>query len=108
MSEMDKRPAVRRHNNVAKFETKAASSVFQTGVENLELGNTLKAERCFKLVQKSESRHYRRQAIWYLGLTYLKSYRVEEAIEILKQITPDFENYEEVQKILDALTRLDW
>ena len=108
MSELNKKPVLRRYKHVTEFEIKAVSAVFQTGVDNLELGNTLEAEKCFKLVRKSESRYHRRQAIWYLGLTYLKAYRVEEAIEILKKITPDFENYEEVQKILDALIRLDW
>ncbi|TDP03936.1 tetratricopeptide repeat protein [Flavobacterium sp. 245] len=72
------------------------------GISLLEQSQFLKAEAVFNEL-KSGNSVYKEKAIWYLALSKLKQRDYKSCKEILQTISQDYEDYDEVQLLLDEL-----
>ncbi|CAA9196683.1 hypothetical protein FLA105534_01261 [Flavobacterium bizetiae] len=72
------------------------------GVALLEESKYPKAESVFNEL-KSGTSAYKDKATWSLALSKLKQKKYTECKEILETISQDYENYDDVEKLLDEL-----
>ncbi|RED25162.1 hypothetical protein BD847_1906 [Flavobacterium cutihirudinis] len=72
------------------------------GISLLEQSQFLKAEAVFNEL-KSGNSAYKEKAIWYLALSKLKQRDYKSCKELLQTISQDYEDYDEVQLLLDDL-----
>ncbi|WP_394774373.1 tol-pal system YbgF family protein [Flavobacterium sp.] len=72
------------------------------GVSLLEESKYNKAEAIFNEL-KSGTSVYKEKAKWNLALSKLKQKKYKECEEILQTISQDYENYDDVEKLLDEL-----
>ncbi len=97
---------------------KLAASLFETilekyprpeieffyGVSLMQLDKHYQAEMVFSKLIKGNSA-YKNNASWNLGLLKLKQKDFDSCKQILKTIPKDFENYDQVEKLLDSLNK---
>jgi hypothetical protein len=72
------------------------------GVALLEESKYTKAESVFNELRSGTS-VYKEKAIWSLALSKLKQKKYKECKDILNTISQDYENYDDVEKLLDEL-----
>ena len=72
------------------------------GISLLETNKTTEAEVIFKELQSGNS-SYKNKAIWGLALAKLKQKEYNSCKNLLLTIPSDYENYEQVQKLLKEL-----
>jgi len=72
------------------------------GISLLEQSEYLKAEAVFNELKEGNSA-YKDKATWYLALSKLKQRDYKSCKEILQTISQDYEDYDEVQLLLDDL-----
>lgn len=72
------------------------------GISLLEQSEYLKAEAVFNELKAGNSA-YKDKATWYLALSKLKQRDYKSCKEILQTISEDYEDYDEVQLLLDDL-----
>ncbi|MFZ0597761.1 MAG: CDC27 family protein, partial [Flavobacterium sp.] len=72
------------------------------GVSLLEESKYTKAEAVFKELISGTS-VYKEKAKWNLALSKLKQKKYKECEQILQTISQDYENYDDVEKLLDEL-----
>ncbi len=72
------------------------------GVSLLQVGKYVKAEDIFKELETGNS-VYKEKAKWNLALSKLKQGKYPECKEILQTISQDFENYDDVERLLEEL-----
>lgn len=75
---------------------------FFYGVSLLEESHYKKAEAIFTELKTGTS-VYKEKAIWYLALSKLKQKDYEACKEILQTISEDYENYDQVEELLNRL-----
>ncbi|MHC0439805.1 tetratricopeptide repeat protein [Flavobacterium sp. 3-210] len=75
---------------------------FYYGVSLLEESHYLKSEAVFNELKEGNS-VYKEKATWYLALSKLKQRDYEGCKKILQTISEDYEDYDEVQLLLDEL-----
>jgi TolA-binding protein len=98
----------KRYNKaIPLFETilkkqKTPEIQFFYGVSLLEENNFMQAETVFNEL-KSGNSAYKEKAVWYLALSKLKQKDYKACKEILKTIPQDYEDYDEVELLLDHL-----
>lgn len=83
-------------------ENKTAELQYFYGVALLETNKTKEAEVVFNEL-KSGNSIYKNKAIWSLALSKLKQKEYKACKEILLTIHADYENYDQVQKLLKEL-----
>lgn len=83
-------------------ENKTAELQYFYGVALLETNKTKEAEVVFNEL-KSGNSIYKNKAIWSLALSKLKQKEYKVCKEILLTIPADYENYDQVQKLLNDL-----
>tara|TARA_R110002124_G_scaffold110652_2_gene264154 strand:- start:653 stop:1378 length:726 start_codon:yes stop_codon:yes gene_type:complete len=83
-------------------ENKTAELQYYYGVALLETNKTKEAEVVFNELQSGNS-IYKNKAIWSLALAKLKQKEYKACKEILLTIPADYENYDQVQKLLKDL-----
>ena len=83
-------------------ENKTAELQYFYGVALLETDKTKAAEVVFNEL-KSGNSIYKNKAIWSLALSKLKQKEYKACKEILLTIPADYENYDQVQKLLNDL-----
>jgi TolA-binding protein len=81
---------------------KTAEVQYYYGVSLLQNNQYKKAETVFNEL-KSGSSVYKEKAIWNLALIKLKQKDYKGCKQILQTISQDYEDYDEVQELLDAL-----
>lgn len=81
---------------------KTSEIQYYYGVSLLQTGQNNKAEGVFNEL-KSGSSVYKEKAIWNLALIKLKQKDYKGCKQILQTISQDYEDYDEVQELLDAL-----
>ncbi|MBS7254968.1 tetratricopeptide repeat protein [Flavobacterium branchiicola] len=72
------------------------------GISLLEQSQYLKAEEVFNELKSGDS-PYKEKAIWYLALSKLKQRDYDSCKRLLQTISQNYEDYDEVQDLLDAL-----
>ncbi|WP_289664412.1 CDC27 family protein [Flavobacterium panacagri] len=72
------------------------------GVSLLQVGKYVKAETIFKELEAGNS-VYKEKAKWNLALSKLKQGKYKECQEILQTISQDFEDYDDVEQLLEEL-----
>jgi hypothetical protein len=98
----------KRYNTaIPLFETvlqkqKTAEIQFFYGVSLLEESHYLKAEAIFNELKAGNS-VYKEKAVWYLALSKLKQKDYEACKKILETISEDYEDYDQVQELLNQL-----
>lgn len=85
---------------LAKGETPEIQYFY--GISLLEQSEFLKAEAVFNELKAGNSA-YKEKAKWYLALSKLKQRDYKSCKEILQTISQDYEDYDEVQLLLDDL-----
>jgi len=75
---------------------------FFYGVSLLEQSHYKQAEVVFNELKAGKSA-YKEKAIWYLALSKLKQKDYQASKELLQTISEDYENYDQVQELLDRL-----
>ena len=83
-------------------ENKTPEIQYFYGVALLEESKYPKAESVFNEL-KSGTSAYKDKATWSLALSKLKQKKYTECKEILETISQDYENYDDVEKLLDEL-----
>jgi tetratricopeptide (TPR) repeat protein len=83
-------------------ETKTPEIQFYYGVSLLETSEYKKAEAVFNEL-KATSPVYKDKSLWNLALMKLKQKDYKGCKQILQNISQDYEDYDEVQELLDAL-----
>jgi TolA-binding protein len=83
-------------------DKKTAEVQYYYGVSLLQANQYKKAETVFNEL-KSGSSVYKEKAIWNLALIKLKQKDYKGCKQILQTISQDYEDYDEVQELLDAL-----
>lgn len=83
-------------------ENKTPEIQYFYGVALLEESKYPKAESVFNEL-KSGTSAYKDKATWSLALSKLKQKKYRECKEILETISQDYENYDDVEKLLDEL-----
>lgn len=83
-------------------ETKTPEIQYFYGVSLLEVNEIQKAETIF-IELKNGTSVYKEKATWNLALLKLKQKDYKSCKEILQTISEDYENYDEVQELLDRL-----
>lgn len=83
-------------------ENKTSEIQYYYGVSLLQISQYKKAEAVFNEL-KSGSSVYKDKALWNLALIKLKLKDYKASKEILQTISEDYEDYDEVQELLDAL-----
>lgn len=83
-------------------ENKSAEIQYFYGIALLEENQFIKSETVFNELRSGTSA-YKNKAIWNLALSRLKQKDYKACKEILLTIPSDYENYEEVQKLLEQL-----
>ncbi|MFD2942647.1 tetratricopeptide repeat protein [Flavobacterium notoginsengisoli] len=68
----------------------------------LQVGKYVKAETIFKELESGNSA-YKEKAKWNLALSKLKQGKYKECQEILQTISQDFEDYDDVEQLLEEL-----
>lgn len=99
--------AKRYNKAIPFFETvlqkqKTAEIQFFYGVSLLEESHYLKAEAVFNELKTGTS-VYKEKAIWYLALSKLKQKDYDGCKQILQTISEDYEDYDQVQELLNQL-----
>ena len=72
------------------------------GIALLENDQFSKSESVFNELKSGKS-VYKEKSLWYLALSKLKQKDYEGSRQILQTISQDYEDYDEVQELLDAL-----
>lgn len=72
------------------------------GISLLQVGKYVKAETIFKELETGNS-VYRDKAKWNLALSKLKQGKYKDCKEILQTISQDYEDYDEVERLLEEL-----
>lgn len=72
------------------------------GVSLLEESHYIKAEAVFDELKAGTS-VYKDKAVWYLALSKLKQKEYKACKEILQTISQDYEDYDDVQDLLNDL-----
>lgn len=72
------------------------------GISLLQVGKYVKAETIFKQLEQGNS-VYKEKAKWNLALSKLKQGKYKECKAILQTISQDYENYDEVEHLLEEL-----
>lgn len=83
-------------------ENKTPEIQYFYGVALLEESKYPKAESVFSELRSGTSA-YKEKATWSLALSKLKQKKYTECKEILETISQDYENYDDVEKLLDEL-----
>lgn len=83
-------------------ENKTPEIQYFYGVSLLEESKYPKAESVFSELRSGTSA-YKDKATWSLALSKLKQKKYTECKEILETISQDYENYDDVEKLLDEL-----
>jgi len=83
-------------------ETKTPEIQYYYGVSLLEISEYQKAEAIFNEL-KATSPVYKDKSLWNLALIKLKQKDYKGCKQILQTISQDYEDYDEVQELLDAL-----
>lgn len=83
-------------------ENKTPEIQYFYGVALLEESKYPKAESVFSELRSGTSA-YKDKATWSLALSKLKQKKYTECKEILETISQDYENYDDVEKLLDEL-----
>jgi TolA-binding protein len=83
-------------------ENKTPEIQYFYGVALLEESKYPKAEAVFNEL-KSGTSVYKEKATWNLALSKLKQKKYKECKEILQTISQDYENYDDVERLLDEL-----
>ncbi|WP_291284928.1 tetratricopeptide repeat protein [Flavobacterium sp.] len=83
-------------------ENKTAEMQYFYGISLLEEDHYKPAEAIFNEL-KSGTSVYKEKAKWYLALSKLKQKDYKGCREILQTISQDYENYDDVQELLDDL-----
>jgi tetratricopeptide (TPR) repeat protein len=83
-------------------ENKTPEIQYFYGVSLLEESKYPKAESVFSELRSGTSA-YKEKATWSLALSKLKQKKYTECKEILETISQDYENYDDVEKLLDEL-----
>ncbi|MFH6986643.1 tol-pal system YbgF family protein [Flavobacterium collinsii] len=83
-------------------ENKTAEMQYFYGISLLEEDHYKQAEAIFNEL-KSGTSAYKEKAKWYLALSKLKQKDYNGCREILQTISQDYENYDDVQELLDDL-----
>jgi hypothetical protein len=83
-------------------KTKTPEIQYFYAISLLEQSQFLKAEAVFNEL-KSGNSAYKEKAIWYLALSKLKQRDYESCKKLLQTISQDYQDYDEVQDLLDAL-----
>ena len=99
--------AKRYNKAIPLFETvlqkqKTAEIQFFYGVSLLEESHYVKAEAVFNELKTGTS-VYKDKAVWYLALSKLKQKDYKACKEILQTISQDYEDYDDVQDLLNDL-----
>ena len=68
----------------------------------MQVGKYVKAETIFKELEAGNS-VYKEKAKWNLALSKLKQGKYKECQEILQTISQDFEDYDDVEQLLEEL-----
>ena len=87
---------------MALKETKTPEIQYYYGVSLLETNEYKKAEAVFNEL-KATSPVYKDKSLWNLALMKLKQKDYKGCKQILQTISQDYEDYDEVQELLDAL-----
>ena len=87
---------------MALKETKTPEIQYYYGVSLLETSEYKKAEAVFNEL-KATSPVYKDKSLWNLALMKLKQKDYKGCKQILQTISQDYEDYDEVQELLDAL-----
>ncbi|MFB9078330.1 CDC27 family protein [Flavobacterium procerum] len=72
------------------------------GISLLQTGRYVKAENVFKELEAGNS-VYKEKAKWNRALSKLKQGKYKECEEILQTISQDYENYDEVEQLMEEL-----
>lgn len=83
-------------------ENKTPEIQYYYGIALLEEDQFSKSEAVFNEL-KSGTSVYREKALWYLALSKLKQKDYKASKQILQTISQDYEDYDKVQKLLNAL-----
>ena len=83
-------------------ENKTTEIQYYYGIALLEENQFSKSEAVFNEL-KSGTSVYREKALWYLALSKLKQKDYKASKKILQTISQDYEDYDKVQKLLNAL-----
>ncbi|MGO4772772.1 tetratricopeptide repeat protein [Flavobacterium sp. W22_SRS_FK3] len=83
-------------------ENKTSEIQYYYGVSLLQISDYKKAEGVFNEL-KSENSIYKEKSLWNLALIKLKQKDYKGCKQILQTISQDYEDYDEVQELLDAL-----
>lgn len=83
-------------------ENKTPEIQYYYGIALLEENQFSKSEAVFNEL-KSGTSVYREKALWYLALSKLKQKDYKASKKILQTISQDYEDYDKVQELLDAL-----
>ncbi|MNX36308.1 Anaphase-promoting complex, cyclosome, subunit 3 [compost metagenome] len=83
-------------------ENKAPEVQYYYGISLLQVSHYQKAEAVFKEL-KATSPIYKDKSLWSMALIKLKQKDYKGCRQILQTISQDYEDYDEVQELLDAL-----
>ncbi|WP_163409128.1 tetratricopeptide repeat protein [Flavobacterium ajazii] len=83
-------------------EKKTPEIQYFYGIALLEENQFAKAETVFNEL-KSGTSAYKEKALWYLALSKLKQKDYKACKQILETISQDYENYDDVQELLEEL-----
>jgi tetratricopeptide (TPR) repeat protein len=87
---------------MALKDNKTPEVQYYYGVSLLEISEYQKAEAVFNEL-KAKSPVYKDKSLWNLALMKLKQKDYKACRQILQNISQDYEDYDEVQELLDAL-----
>jgi tetratricopeptide (TPR) repeat protein len=95
--------AIKLYKSILKDKPKDVYALFYCGISLLEVEKFTDAKSKFSKLLRIDENIFRDQTEWYLGLTYLKSNNVSEAMIIFNGINKDNREYRKARNIIKKL-----